>query len=121
MHYFSSEYENLKTGKILHNKSPLLSLTPFMDEHGLIKVGGRIKHTDYSYNKRHPILLLKNSRLTNLIFQEEHIRTLHVGPNLLLSTIRERYWPISGKNTAKQTVKNCVKCFRFTQKLIFLL
>lgn len=114
--FFPSEYQNLKNGKRLNSKSSLLQLSPFLDKDDLIRVGGRLKNSQFNFNKRHPILLPKEGHLTKLIFSTEHQRLLHAGPTLLLGNIRERFWPISGRNLAKQTVRSCIKCFRFRAK-----
>ena len=111
--YFNKEIQTLLSNKLLNRKSFLLSLTPFVDNDGLLRVGGRLQLSKYQYNKRHPILLPKNDHLTNIIFIHEHKRLLHASPKLLLNSIRETYWPISGLNTAKRIVRECVTCCRF--------
>ena len=45
-------------------------------------------------------------KLTKLIFQSEHSRLHHAGPQLLLFTVRQNYWATSGMN-----VQSCVRCF----------
>lgn len=37
---------------------------------------------------------------------------MHGGPQALLSSIRLKYWPINGRNVARNTVQKCVKRFR---------
>lgn len=86
---FPVEYELLKEGKVLKNKSKILPLSPFMDKNNLIRVGGRIDASTYAYEKRHPILLHATHRLTKLYFEREHINGLHAGPQLLLAIVRE--------------------------------
>lgn len=34
-----------------------------------------------------------------------------------MGSIREKYWPIAGRNLAKMTVRNCNKCFRFNPSI----
>ncbi|XP_050315300.1 uncharacterized protein LOC126749647 [Anthonomus grandis grandis] len=38
---------------------------------------------------------------------------LALSPQLLLASVRDRFWPTSGRNLAKQVVKQCARCFRF--------
>lgn len=40
------------------------------------------------------------------------------GPQLLLSVIRDSFWPIGGRNLARKTVRNCVRCVRNSPRLI---
>lgn len=107
---FTDDLNNLKTNKTLPVKSRILSLTPFLDESGLLRVGGRLKHSPETYNKKHPIIVDSNHPLTKLIFEHMHRKLLHGGPQLLLSMIRETFWPLRGRILARSTVNNCKTC-----------
>lgn len=110
---FPDEYESLKTNQTLHKKNRLISLSPFIDSDNLIRVGGRLKNSHYSYDIKHPIRICSKHALTKLIFEKEHKTLFHAGPQLLLAHIRLTYWPLAGRNLAKQIVRNCVRCTRF--------
>ncbi|XP_013148096.1 PREDICTED: uncharacterized protein LOC106110741, partial [Papilio polytes] len=110
---FSLEMQCLKNNKPLPNKSNLKQLNVFLDKEDIIRVGGRITSSRYSYDKRHPVLLKSNHPLTKLIFENEHIRLLHAPPQLLLTSIRDQYWPIGGRRLAQHVYKHCYKCRRF--------
>lgn len=77
-----------------------------------MRITDRLLLSNFKYEKKHPILLSANHSFTKLLFENEHRKLFHAGPQLLLSSIREFYWPIRGRNLAKSTVHNCVKCFR---------
>lgn len=109
---FASEFKHLCNSKPISPKSKIISLNPFLDENGLIRVGGRLRHSDFSYEKRHPVLLPAHHHFTNLLFRHEHIKLMHAGPQHLLSIIREKYWPIGGRSVARKTVRECIRCFR---------
>ncbi|KAG7305743.1 hypothetical protein JYU34_009868 [Plutella xylostella] len=116
---FTDEYHILKSGNTLNKKNRLISLSPFYDtDNNLIRVGGRLDNSCYSYNVKHPILLCSKHPLTKLIFEFHHITLLHAGPLLMLSCIRQNYWPLSGRNLAKRIVRTCVRCFRVKPKTI---
>ncbi|XP_055680362.1 uncharacterized protein LOC129788386 [Lutzomyia longipalpis] len=102
----------LRRGRItIKQWKTLNSLTPFVDPKGLIRVGGRLENADIPYQAKHPILLPK-SKLSELIVQQEHLRLLHAGPNLLLATLRQRVWPLDGRNLTRKIVHSCVRCSR---------
>lgn len=115
---YPAEYELLIKNKSLSSKSKILSLSPFMDKSYLIRVGGRINASNYSYDKRHPILLHSSHHLTKLYFEKEHLRLLHAGPQLLLASVREAVWPVSGRHLARRTVNKCVCCRRLSGKTL---
>lgn len=112
------DYNNLMSNKKLNVKSPLIKFNIFMDENKLMRVGGRLENSDFSYDKKHPILIQSTHRFTKLLFEFEHKKLMHAGPQLLLATIRETYWPIGGRNLAKLCYRQCVKCCRMRGKIV---
>ncbi|KAL0879208.1 hypothetical protein ABMA27_002991 [Loxostege sticticalis] len=110
---FPFEYTILKSGKTLPRKNRLVSLSPFLDDNDVIRVGGRLDNSPYDYNVKHPILMCSKHHLTKLIFSKFHLDLLHAGPQLLLANIRQTYWPLGGRNLSKVTVRQCIKCFRY--------
>lgn len=110
---FPNEISRIKNNKPLLAKASLSSLSPFLDSKGLLRVGGRISNSNHPYDKKHPILLKAEHPLSKLIFTNEHERLLHAGPQQILASIRERYWPIGGRNLARSVARNCLRCRRF--------
>ncbi|GBM64200.1 hypothetical protein AVEN_159585-1 [Araneus ventricosus] len=110
----ASELNLLRKGKPLNSKSKIISLSPFIDENGLIRVGGRLKNASISMDQKFPILLPKNHRLTEMIVRYFHEKYLHAGPTLLLSIIRKKYWITSVRSIVRHIIWKCVK--RFHQK-----
>lgn len=115
---FPDEYKLLSKGNSLNHKSKLLSMSPFLDENKLIRVGGRIESSNYAYENKHPIVLDSSHHLTKLLFEQEHLRNFHAGPQLLLASVRQSVWPINGRRLARQTVHRCVRCRRVQGKVL---
>ncbi|XP_025836570.1 uncharacterized protein LOC112906526 [Agrilus planipennis] len=113
--YFEEKHL-IKSGKQVGRKSKLLSLHPFCDQDGLLRVGGRIENANFSYDKKHPIILPPKHHLTRLIIEHEHKRLLHCGPNQVLASLRDKYWPISAKGSIRQIIHKCLKCYRVNPK-----
>lgn len=109
---FAKELKILHDNKILSPKSHITSLAPFIDSQGILRVGGRLDKSEYDFCKRHPILLCAKHPLTKLIFTHEHLRLLHAGPQLMLASVREQFWPIGGRDLARRTARRCVTCTR---------
>lgn len=103
----------LNANKPLQKNNNLVSLAPFLDSQNILRVGGRLQLSSVDSNVKHPILLAAKLPLTKLIFSYKHIDLLHAGPQLLLANIRETLWVIGGRNLAKQTVHECIRCFKF--------
>ncbi|CAH2047764.1 unnamed protein product, partial [Iphiclides podalirius] len=45
-------------------------------------------------------------------------RLQHAGPQALLYSLREMYWPVAGRNLARQVVHSCVTCRRTASGVI---
>lgn len=108
---FSIEYNLLSKGQKISSSSSLASLVPFMDD-GTIRVGGRLRNSLLPYGTRHQIVLPKGHRLTKLIIEMEHRRSLHSGLQSTMATIRQRFWPLSLRSTARRVIGRCIVCFR---------
>lgn len=116
--YFNDEITLLSTNKGLKPKHRLLALAPFVDSDGVLRVGGRLAKSHYSYSKKHPALLNGRHKLSELILKDEHFRLQHAGPQLLLNSVRETYWPTNGMNVAKSIIRNCATCFKARPRTI---
>lgn len=73
---FADEYNDLLNKKPISRKSKLLSLNPFIDLDHIIRVGGRLKNANIPYPVRHPMIIPKRSRLTELIIDSAHQTTM---------------------------------------------
>lgn len=115
-HAFSDKLMCLKSGMLVRRGSALTSLSPFIDQHGLIRVGGRLANASLQYNQRHPIVLPSRDLVSQLIFCYEHRCLLHPGLHTLLSHISIKYWALRGRIIAKLTVCKCLQCFQAQPK-----
>lgn len=109
---FNDELKELTQTRTISNKSPLRLLGPFLDQKGIIRLGGRLGHSSEEYQTKHPIILPKTHPLTRLIMQHYHELCLHSGPRMTLATMRREFWPVNGKNTANLVCRKCPQCFR---------
>lgn len=53
-------------------RSSLCRLTPFLDKKGILRVGGRLKHSLLTPDERHSIVLPPDSHLTGLVIDADH-------------------------------------------------
>lgn len=109
---FGDELSRLKANQLVRRNSALIRLIPFIDEHGLIRVGGRLANAPIRYSSKHPILLPSKSIVTRLIFDYEHRRLMHAGPQALFAHVSHNYWPLRGREIARKTIHHCIQCFR---------
>lgn len=108
LHYFfEGNLGNLKKVLEVHHK-----LHPFLDEAGILRVGGRLRYSDLPYDQKFPIFLPKKCSFTTLLIDYYHIQYLHPGPTLLQALIQQRFWIPALRRLVYQRIFQCVKCYR---------
>ncbi|XP_076301820.1 uncharacterized protein LOC143219898 [Lasioglossum baleicum] len=108
---FPEELHALQQAQSLSPKSPLLSLNPFLDADGILRVGGRLRHAALPHRVRHPILLAPHP-IVRLLVEQVHTQTLHGGVQLTLHTLRQNYWLLRARSMVKSIIHSCVTCVR---------
>ena len=95
----------------IKRSSNLYRLDPYIDEDGIIHVGGRLRRANIPRNIAHPIIFPKRGHLTNLLIDHHHHLAKHAGRNTTLSEIRSSgYWIINGRSTVTSYIWRCVIC-----------
>lgn len=96
---FAVEIGCLSAGRPIPINSRLKFLELFIDEHGILRVGGRIKRGPFALDQKHPTILY-DSWLTELIIAEMHINLAHSAPERTLAEFRMLYWAIGVRRLA---------------------
>ncbi|XP_043496458.1 uncharacterized protein LOC122520462 [Polistes fuscatus] len=100
----------IKSGKEVCASFSVLS--PFVDNLGILRVGGRLARSNLPYEQRHPALLPKDHTITNAIIREKHHQIGHGGTQATLNALRESFWPINGRSSVKRVIYKCITCRR---------
>lgn len=109
---FHKEIEALKVHRVSGRDNRLISLNPFLDQEGLLRVGGRLKNSELAYAAKHQLILPARHPFTRMIIEYEHQRLLHAGPQATLGAVRQRYWPLGAREAVRSSVHRCVICFK---------
>ncbi|KAH3817028.1 hypothetical protein DPMN_118554 [Dreissena polymorpha] len=114
---FRVEIEALCSKNPLSKGNPLLSLDPFLDDVGLLRVGGRLSQSNLSVEEKHPIILPRNHHVTKLLIRHCHESVYHQGRLFTEGAIRQSgYWILGGKRILSSLIFNCVTCRKFRGK-----
>ncbi len=115
---FFEERSKLVRKEQLSSSNRLAKLYPFLDEDGVMRVGGRLHAlTDtLSQSTLYPAILPKKAHLSWLIATKIHKDTLHGGLHLCMAELRRSFWVISSRQLFRDLIHNCVRCFRFNSK-----
>ena len=109
---FHEDIECLRGSQGVPSDSPLLPLHPILDSSEVIRVGGRVQNSAFAYSQRHPIILHGRHQLTKLIISTEHIRLLHGGPTLIISSLSRRFHIVGQKKAVRTITRSCMTCRR---------
>ena len=82
----------------------------YLDENQHWRCGGRLEHVNISFAAKHPLMLARRHRLTELIVRDAHRIVQHNGVQETLTQIRLQYWIVGGRNLVKSIIHNCVTC-----------
>lgn len=96
----------------LPHRSKLLSLTPFIDGNGIMRMNGRLENSLLPYDEIHPIILPPSAHFTRLLIDRVHQRTLHGGTQLMLAAIRRQFWIVNARNAVRHRIHKCITCYR---------
>ena len=88
----------------------LKHMSPFVDQQGIQRVGGRLDKAPIAYVTQHPIILSPSSDVTRLIVQDIHEGILHSGLNHTLNEFRMKYWMPKARGTVKRLINGCIFC-----------
>ena len=103
-----SQISSAIKNEIVYASSDILSLSPFLDESGLMRVGGRLKNSNLTFNACYPILLPRKHILTQRIIKHEHTRNLHAGLQATMAFVSV----FGYRSTVRGIIQKCVTCFR---------
>lgn len=88
-------------------------LSPFVDELGFLRVGGRLRYSNANFSEKHPLILPSHSHVTDLLILYEHRRLQHAGTQTTLSSLRKYVWPLQGRRRVRHLIFKCIICYRF--------
>ncbi|XP_075162846.1 uncharacterized protein LOC142235479 [Haematobia irritans] len=74
---FKEDILQLEKNRELKGSSQIKRLSPFLDEHSVLRVGGRLEESTLSFNAKHPMLLSFNDPISRLIFESLHKENNH--------------------------------------------
>lgn len=97
--------------RVMKKTTALYKLDPFLDENGVLRVGGRLKHADLASTVKHPVIIPKKGHVTGLIISHCHDSVEHQGRGMTQNRIRSSgFWIIGGSSAISDYIAKCVCC-----------
>ena len=99
-----------------YNGGKLKNLTPFVDEDGLLRVGGRVDKADFlTYDSKHPVLVPARHPVARMLVLDCHKQS-HSGIAATVARSRRKFWICKAHVIAKSVVRGCVLCKKLAHK-----
>lgn len=89
----------------------LHKLSPYLDDDGVLRVGGRLTNANVTYSQKHPIILPK-CHFTMIMIDYYHKVYLHPGPLLLQALIQLKFWVPGLRTLVRKRTFMCLKCYK---------
>lgn len=101
----------LKQNKPLLSTSRLLTLTPYIDSEGILRVQGRIDKVQcVDQFAMRPVILDGHHQMTRLLVEYYHRKALHGAHELVVNELRQQYWIIKLRPTVRAVASRCLFC-----------
>ena len=85
----------------------------YKDDKGVLRCKGRQNNADLPTTSKNPILLPSKNDFVSLLIKDVHVKVKHNGVRDTLTTLRENYRVLRGREATKRIVKECVICRKF--------
>ena len=96
---------------MINNNDKLKSLDSFVDNNGILRVGGRLQASSLSFEAKHPFILSKDSHIARLLVLYYHEKIHHLGRGITLNELRSNgIWIIGASSLVSSIIRTCVSC-----------
>jgi len=116
----SAAYEKEITMLRIHDlpeNHRLSALTPFLDDEGVLRIEGRLRHLSASLENRCPAIIPSNSEFAVRLIEYTHESLLHAGSKYVADHLRRRFWIApNARRIVRTLVSKCVRCLRYRRE-----
>ena len=108
---FHDAIAHLKTDRHLPGHDKLASLSPWLDNQGVMRVGSRLKRSDFPFEEIYPILLPPKHPITTAILAFYHRETFHQGRTITTASLtRSGFRILNSKSVIASFLRSCQIC-----------
>lgn len=108
---FSEEISCLEEGKQIDRSSSIKNLDPYLDDRGILRVGGRLNGSGLPVEETNPLILPSKHHVSRLVVQHYHEGVHHQGRLITEGSLRNNgYWIIGAKRLVSSVINSCFTC-----------
>lgn len=113
--YYCVVINKLNNNQTLPKQCVLRKLRPFLDNSGILRVGGRLVHSDLEYYTKHPTIL-PFCHVSKLIVKFFHFSLGHLGRETVLARLRTKFWTLKANSLVRRVCRDCFICRKLLGK-----
>jgi len=113
---YKQEIQDLSSNQALKKSSTIRNLLPYIDEEGLVCVGGRVKTITEDFNE-HPYIIPYQHQAAERIARYYH-EEAHLGTEWTLALIRKKFWIVRGRIVIKRIKNECLTCKKWIKSYL---
>ncbi|XP_036003031.1 uncharacterized protein LOC118566091 isoform X1 [Fundulus heteroclitus] len=115
---YSQEIKCIQKQEKMPKSSPLRNLDPFIDTHGLLRVGGRLRHSNLDQSEKTPLIIPGQHHIATLLIRHHHEQIHHQGRHFTEGAVRSAgLWVVGGKKRVSSIIHQCMTCRRLRAPL----
>lgn len=110
---FAKTLEYIRGELAIPKQSPLLSLCPYLDSAGILRIGGRLSKANLDGEEVSHVILPGQTHVMTLLIRHYHEQVQHQGRHLTKGALRAAgLWIIGGKRRISSVLHQCITCRR---------
>ena len=91
----------------VRKQSSIYNLRPYLDNAGVLRIGGRLRLAPIEEDQKFPAILPKNHHLSSLVVRHTHESlTGHSGKDHVLCILRRKYWIPQARPLIRRVLKD---------------
>jgi len=115
---YAEEMACIESKQDLAGSSSLKKLHPVRDKEGLLRVGGRVSHSNLPADETHPILIPGKHHLAVLLIRHYNEQVKHQGRHFTEGAVRgSGLWIVGAKRAISSLIYKCVTCRKLRSRL----
>ena len=114
---YKEELACIAKGKDIPMNSALKKLNPYLDDKGILRIGGRLKHAALDFREKFPVIVPGCSHAAKLLVEHYHDRVKHQGRVFTEAAVRTAgYWIVGVRKRINSILHKCVICNKLRGK-----
>ena len=115
---YCDEIDRIRAKRSLMKGSPLYRLDPYLDNDGVLRVGGRLRKSKLTSKEKNPIIIPGKHHIATLLVQYHHEAVKYQGRHFTEGAVRSAgLWIASRRRLVSSIIFKCIACRKLRGKV----